>query len=153
MKNNKGFTLIELLVVIAILAGFMALLVPNMMLVRVKARDMRRKSDLKSIQKALELYKQNQVLPEYPATASFPASCTVFSDANGVYLQKMPQDPLTSLSECGTAAANYYYIRDPLDAGKYTLCACLENSTDPEGLASCSAAPTCSGKYYKLIEP
>ena len=60
MKNKSAFTLIEVLVVIAILAGLVAILFPNFMDVRERARDSQRKSDLKNYQKALEFYKDNQ---------------------------------------------------------------------------------------------
>lgn len=149
MKTKKSFTLIELLVVIAVLAGFVALLVPNFMQIRIKSRDVRRKSDLRAIQKALELYKLNQATPVYPASLTV---CTPLSDANGTYLQTVPQDPL---SQCGVSAVSYYYARNAGDFAKYTLCACLENGNDTEQQApvTCASAPLCSGKYYKLTEP
>ncbi|PIQ71920.1 hypothetical protein COV87_00645 [Candidatus Roizmanbacteria bacterium CG11_big_fil_rev_8_21_14_0_20_37_16] len=147
MKKRNSFTLIELLVVIAVLAGLMALLVPNFMQVRIKSRDMRRKNDLKGIQKALELYKLGQSIPIYPVSFTV---CTPLVDGNSVvYMQKIPQDPS---SQCNASPVSYYYLRDVSDSGKYTLCACLENINDPEGI-SCAGAPACSGTYYKLTEP
>jgi type II secretory pathway pseudopilin PulG len=129
MLKRNSFTLIELLVVIAVLAGFVALLVPNFMEIRLKARDTKRKGDLFGIQKALELYKQSQSTPSYPA--ALPTPCTKLEDANSVYMQKVPQEPLT---QCNTGSEkNYYYQRDGSDAGKYTMYACLENGNDPEG--------------------
>ena len=151
MENKRAFTLIELLVVIAVMAGLMALLVPNFMQVRVKSRDMRRKSDLAAIQKALELYKLNQSPPSYPTSAAVVA-CTSLSDANGVYMATIPQDPL---SQC-VAPVSYYYSRNAVDSTKYTLCACLENpnDTDQKAPVTCAGATACSGgKYYKLNEP
>jgi len=158
MKKNRAFTLIELLVVIAVLAGFMALLVPNYMEIRVKSRDVRRKNDLKSIQNALELYAQNQNPQSYPA--ALPAPCTSFTDPviTGItYLQKVPQDPLT---QCNTAlTAKYYYVY--VDSNTYSIYACVENSKDPEAVACLnpdswkvntnSSCP--SGKCYKLTQP
>jgi prepilin-type N-terminal cleavage/methylation domain-containing protein len=154
MKNNKAFTLIELIVVIAILAGFVALLFPNFMEVRMKARDVQRKNDIKSLQKALELYKQNQTLPVYPA--ALPSTCGTLSDASVVYMQKIPQEPLT---RCGVDAKNYYYVRNVADNGRYTLAACLEITNDPTAV-NCPAdflantTFTCTGnKCYQLSEP
>ena len=160
MKNNKSFTLIEILVVIAILAGFMALLVPNFMEVRVKSRDVRRKSDLKTIQKALELYSLNQNPQTYPTT--IPSPCTAFTDsvlANVTYLQKVPQDPLT---QCNTAStANYYYVQS--DSSTYSLYACAENKYDPEAVSveasvysswlTNTKSNCVSAKFYKLTQP
>lgn len=154
MKNNKAFTLIELIVVIAILAGFVALLFPNFMEVRMKSRDVQRKSDLKSLQKALELYKQNQSLPIYPAT--LPSTCGTLSDATAVYMQKIPQEPLT---RCGVDAKNYYYLRNVADSGRYTLNACLEIANDPTAVTcpadfTSNTSFTCiSNKCYQLMEP
>lgn len=154
MKNKKSFTLIELIVVIAILAGFVALLFPNFMEIRMKARDVQRKSDMRSIQKAFELFKQNQTLPIYPT--GLPTACGSLSDANGVYMQKVPPDPLT---RCGVDAKNYYYVRNSGDATRYTLAACIENTKDPEA-SNCPAdftiisSFTCTGnKCYQLNEP
>lgn len=149
MENKKAFTLIELLVVIAVLAGFMALLVPNYMQVRLKSRDVRRKSDLKAIQKALELYKLNQSFPSYPAAL---VTCSALSDGNGTYMTVVPQDPL---SQCNASPTPYFYERNGSDSSKYTLCACLENAndTDQKSPVTCTNAPICSGKYYKLNEP
>ena len=65
---KKAFTLIELLVVIAIIGSLSALFLPNFMAVRERARDSQRKSDLKQIQKAFELYKQDQTPTAFPET-------------------------------------------------------------------------------------
>lgn len=162
MIKRNSFTLIELLVVIAILAGFVALLVPNFMDIRLKARDTKRKGDLFSIQKSLELYKQSQAQPIYPDV--LPSPCTALTDSNNmVYMQKVPNEPLT---QCNSNAKNYYYLRDSTNFDKYTLYACLENSNDPEGV-NCPPAPndfftvtgfTCLSSKgnswcYKLTEP
>lgn len=157
LRNTEGFTLIELLVVIAVLAGFIAMLVPNFMQIRVKSRDVRRKGDLKGIQKALELYKQSQTTPVYPTALPVPP-CSSLTDANlVVYMQTVPQEPLT---QCNTVGAkNYYYARDATDPGKYVLYACLENPNDLEkvtcpGDFTPITGFTCStGKCYQLIEP
>lgn len=55
-KFNKGFTLIELLVVIAIIGLLSSVVLASLSSARIKSRDARRKSDLKQIQTALELY-------------------------------------------------------------------------------------------------
>ena len=155
MKNKAAFTLIELLVVITVLAGFMALLVPNYMEVRKKSRDVKRKNDLKGIQKAIELYKQSQTPQVYPPALSFSVPLTDPNDVHIIYMQKVPQDP----------QGTYYYYRNGDDTNKYTLCACLENVNDPDGnkvlgcVRSDDSAPpgalTCgtTGVIYKLNEP
>ncbi len=51
-----GFTLIELLVVIAIIGMLSSVVLASLNSARVKARDAKRKSDLKQLQLALEFY-------------------------------------------------------------------------------------------------
>lgn len=148
MKNKNSFTLIELLVVIAVLVGLMLLLLPNYMQVRVKSRDVRRKSDLKAIQKALELYKLGQTRPVYP-TGSLTA-CGLLSDSGVDYMKVIPQDPL---AQCPTVTSSYFYV-PAVDFASYTLSACLENPNDPEKATSCPGGFTCSsGQCYQLTEP
>lgn len=134
MKKNDSFTLIEVLVVIAILAGLVAILFPNFMDVRERARDATRKSDLKQIQKALELYKENHTPPAYPT--SLPDPCTTFSEGSNVYIGKVPGDPQ---GNCSSNIRRYFYYRFPGDTLRYELRACLENKQDPLGTNSQTA--------------
>lgn len=144
MKYKLGFTLIELLVVIAIIGMLSALLLPNFMSARERARDSQRKSDLKQIQKALEMYKQDQSPISFPP--ELPTAGEEFSYNGNIYMNKFPTDPSPDLE--------YYYNVDN-DSLTYTLCACLENSADPDGTASCDVCGvTCtSGKCYNVIQP
>ncbi len=56
MMTKKGFTLVELLVAIGIIATLAAILLPNLMGARERARDAQRKQDLDSVKSALRLY-------------------------------------------------------------------------------------------------
>lgn len=160
IKNGRGFTLIEVLVVIAILAGMVAILFPNFMDVRERARDNQRKADLKNYQKALEFYKDNQNPPQYPADASFPLPCVNWTVSGFQYMAKTPGEPT---GNCSTNVKKYYYHSyAPDDTLRYDLYACLENKLDPEGGAGPSTSPyfvdltgyNCtSGIYYKVTEP
>lgn len=142
--RRRGFTLIELLVVIAIISGLSAILVPNFNAARERARDVQRKNDLKSLQKALELHKQDQSDSSYK-TAPLPAVDTAWTGAAGTYVGKMPKDPVSG--------NGYYYNRT--SSTTYTLCACLENKADPDGTTgNCAASYICSsGKSYVVNEP
>jgi general secretion pathway protein G len=148
MKIEKAFTLIELLVVIAIIGSLSALFLPNFMAARERARDSQRKSDLRQIQKAFELYKQDQTPTAIPA--NLPTSNVCWSSSanctGNVYMNKFPGDP-------NRTPNNYYYN----DNGNltYTLCACLENKADPDGVTgNCNMSYTCSsGKSYVVNQP
>jgi general secretion pathway protein G len=156
---KKGFTLIELLVVIAIIGMLSALLVPNFMGARERARDAQRKSDLKQIQKALEMYRQDQNPPAYPLSVDcdgatcFPNSGSQWVSGGIVYMNKVPKDP----NRTANGGAYYYSVNN--SNLTYTLCACLENSADPEatGTGDCGSNYSCgtsaNRKYYSLTQP
>lgn len=149
---KRAFTLIELLVVIAIIGSLAALFLPNFMAARERARDSERKSDLKQIQKAFELYKQDQALPSFPA--ALPTSNQCWSSggsgdtcpAGNVYMNKFPAD--------SNANMDYYYLNN--NDLTYILCACLENQADPEGTSGNCEDSTyicSSGKSFMVTEP
>lgn len=149
--KSRGFTLIELLVVIAIIGMLSALVLPNFMAARERARDTQRKNDLKQIQKALEMYKLDQTIPSYPtATDNAVTGTTVGSSwtpGTNTYINKFPGDP-SSLPK-----ADYYYSVDAANL-TYSLCACLENKADPDktGTGDCDNTNyICSSKAYYLV--
>jgi len=162
-KRESGFTLIELLVVISIIGILATLISANFIGIRQRARDTQRKSDVRQVQSALELYKSD--VGSYPTTASNysltgSSSCSSSSPAsftyNSVkYMAKVPCDPLSANSSPYNSS-NYYYYSAAGTA--YTLATCLENSNDSD--VDTTATPpspsggTCtSGKYYVLTNP
>lgn len=131
-NRNKAFTLIELLVVIAIIGVLATLIMANFVGVRERARDAQRKNDINQIQKALELYKQNQATPQYPND-----NLSLLTTA---YLKAVPHDPQYNSSCTTNCWPDYSFDRDNSDVLKYTLKACLENASDPQkdGTNTCS---------------
>ncbi|MBI2327901.1 prepilin-type N-terminal cleavage/methylation domain-containing protein [Candidatus Curtissbacteria bacterium] len=107
-SKARGFTLIELLVVISIIAILIAAGTFSWTNAQQKGRDAKRKTDLKSVQQALELYLQTY--GRYPtADASGNITCSDGAAGTGtiswgetfqcppgtglIFMQKMPKDP------------------------------------------------------------
>lgn len=134
-KNESGFTLIELLVVIAILGILAAISLAIFSTSQTKARDSERKSDLKQISNALEIY-YNDYNSYPPSSGGKISGCPAttntacvwgagqFTDGRTIYLKTVPKDP---------SVLNYYYrtvaVGGVANQG-YQLYARLENSQD-----------------------
>lgn len=149
MRRN-AFTLIELLVVIAIIGSLSALLLPNFMGARERARDTQRKSDLKQVQKAFEMYKQDQSPPSFPAVLPVAGACwsSTGSCTGNIYMNKFPTEP--------SVGGAYYYSVNNTNL-TYSLCTCIENVADPDaqtGIANCSVCSGCqNGPCYIVNQP
>lgn len=109
MNKRKAFTLIELLVVIAIIGLLASIVLVSVNSVRKKARDARRKTDLRQIVTAMELYYDKYGTYVIPGTGYTGCSCGWFNYQAGSYtlsiahglensgfMVKAPRDPLLS---------------------------------------------------------
>jgi len=100
-QTKKGFTLIELLVAISIIATLTAIVLPNFMGARERAKDAQKKEDMYALKNALRMvYNDNQaypdsqtdmlaeVLPYLPNVASFdyPYTYTQTNTGDGFQL-------------------------------------------------------------------
>jgi general secretion pathway protein G len=157
---HKGFTLIELLIVIAIIGVLATLLMVNFVGVRQRARDAQRKSDLRQLQSALEIYRSDN--SSYPVSGTTGSSSnTLVANCSGslgngpgcttIYIKTISTDPSGSSYYNG----GYYYYSSDGTSGNYTLGTCLENSGDSQGTpTNPGGTGTCaSGKYYVLNNP
>ncbi len=152
--NNKGFTLIELLVVIAIIGILSSTILASLNTARVKSRDVRRLSDIKQLNLALELFFDSK--GHYPGNTVEGVSNggEMIGDDNGPietallpYLQAIPKDPLHD----GTV---YFYSYDPVHCTDSVPDACDCNGTQngavlgfnkAEGTSLILRKDTCSG--------
>lgn len=121
MKKN-GFTLIELLVVM-ILIGILATVgLGSYFTALTKGRDAKRKQDLEQIQRALELFYNDN--GRYPTFGEFPDPGVTWSTGETIYIKLLPTDP---------KSPTYTYVYSPQGGPPptgYLLYARLENPED-----------------------
>lgn len=108
----RGFTLVELLLVISIISLLSAIVFTNLADTREKARDVRRVTDLKELQKSLELYLNDNGL--YP---------TNLNSLLGTYISRIPQDSIN----IGTPCRPNYCYGYPTTPNNFHLGAKIEN--------------------------
>lgn len=153
-KINKGFTLIELLVAIGIMAVLTGMAVFNFNQSRVRARDIQRKNDLKQLQTALELYKNDT--NSYPAAANFQTTL----QSPVAYTKVTFADPRTG------EWSEYQYL-PAADFKTYYLQTCLENTGDTtkttnaaicdlfdsQNHCNCGSTTSKTGAMYIITQP
>ena len=155
MKKQTGFTLLELLVVMAILALLVGLGVRTFGSVQQKSRDSRRKQDLQSITKSLELYYND--FKHYPYAADGKimgcgenaAEACEWGDLwqnstdQTLYMAKTPFDP---------GGGQYFYLSDA-NGQTYRLFAYLENTEDSSIARNVDSEPAYyEGTYCRTID-
>jgi type II secretion system protein G len=170
LKFAQAFTLIELLVVISIIAILMAVATVSYLNAQQKGRDNKRKTDLKAIQQALEIYyTQNG---KYPSGSTGSIQCntgitplndssvltwgasTIFScdpDGSGpkptiTYMSPLPKEPIF------TAASDTYFYSSPT-TDTYILSAKLENLNDKDIAAFALPCTAPASRNYCVINP
>lgn len=107
-RRTKAFTLIELLVVVAIIGILSSVVLTNLNGTRQKARDVKRISDIKNLQLALELY--------FDIYHVYPGALENANDLASTYIPNIPHPP----GGVSGASANYVYV--PLNVGAGGTC-------------------------------
>lgn len=135
-KSYKGFTLVELLLVVGILGTLTVAILMNfnpLEQVR-KGRDAQRKADLATLQRALEIYhNDNNAYPGSTADYKISISGWNWGGSWSPYMQKTPKDPIS--------AKTYRYVSVSNGQG-YRVYANLERGgKDPQACSSGTACP------------
>ncbi|MFN4212443.1 MAG: type II secretion system protein [Microgenomates group bacterium] len=128
---SNAFTLLEMLVVIGIIAVLIGMGAVSYSTAQRKARDAKRKSDLKAIQNALEQY-YSICNYQYPSSYGFLGSGSLTCDTQTV-ISTAPKDPLGQNYQCvGTC-----------NASQYTICSPNVNGTSRLESANCTSGSEC----------
>jgi prepilin-type N-terminal cleavage/methylation domain-containing protein len=141
-KNNNGFTMIELLIVIVIMGILSVVGLGTFRSSQLKARDSKRKTDIRSIGDALEVYYND--FGSYPVgqtgniigcgadaiSACSPGSIWQNTTNSTTYMVQIPEDPNSGL---------YYYISD---GRSFQIYAHLENERDRDVPKDLNGDPT-----------
>ncbi len=136
---RKGFSLIELLVVITIIAVLVGVALPNFLGARQRARDAKKKAELRELKSALRLY--------YNDFNSYPSGTGLY--INGCGATGTSQCARTGPFQAGPVGgetvymknlpADYNYNRHPLkptDTDDYLSKVVLDNASDSDIAAS-----------------
>ncbi|MDO8570480.1 MAG: prepilin-type N-terminal cleavage/methylation domain-containing protein [Candidatus Daviesbacteria bacterium] len=150
-QNLNGFTLVELLVVIAIIAILVSISIGVFAGLQKSGRDAKRKSDLATIQSALEQYHADQnVYPANVVTAGTSLTNRMGINPTPVttktYLATMPKEvnPTPYVYEKNPTSCDNTMSDSSKYCTKYCLYATLENP-GPTPVAPCNTAG--SGNY------
>lgn len=142
--GKKGFTLIELLVVVAIIGVLTAVLLVNLVGIRERGADTKKKSDLNQLKNALRLYYNDH--QTYPiagagqtimgcggAACSQTGGSTLNSASGTVYMKEVPE--YTRYVTFGGGERFYVGVAltnasDPDAAASQTKCGVISGSED-----------------------
>ena len=134
IKNKYAFTLIELIIVVVILAILATIAFLTLWNYPTQARDTLRMTDLRNIEKAIELYKvKNWTYPKNNINNNFEK---IFWESNFLevwLLNTLPKDPITKKEYFYEADKNFYKLEAILEkwekfilTNKYLFSSCKE---------------------------
>ncbi len=110
--RNRGFTLVEIVIVVAIIAVLATIVLMAVNQARAKSRDGARVSDLKQIELALALYREQ--------SGSYPAQ---LSSLSPTFLPVVPTDPRTKASySYNVDGGGLFLVTATLETGPISTC-------------------------------
>ena len=163
-KFQKGFTLVELMVVIgmlSIIAGGLITMIDPIGKIR-KANDAKRMSDLSQVQKALEIYYQDN--ESYPPSIEYKITFEGMPIEWGKRWGPVEQPYMAALPKDPSPNGKYLYVTNPREQS-YVIYAWLENigNKDPvcesDDKIKCKSVPpgqnchTTNGCNYAVSSP
>src|SRR3989338_313099 len=120
-KHKKGFTLLELLVVMSVIGILVGIATINYATAQQRARDARRKGDLKYLQDAAEQY-YGVCSFSYPyVTGTIPTAVFCTSPSTAV-APTIPKDPNGPNYICTTCTSSTYRICVTLEQNGTSYC-------------------------------
>jgi uncharacterized protein (TIGR02145 family)/prepilin-type N-terminal cleavage/methylation domain-containing protein len=120
--RKKGFTLVEILVVVFIIGLLATMGIVSFSGIRKNARDIKRMSDIRQIQMALDSYFRN--------AGSYPSEINgSISYNNNVYLNSYPTAPNPPDGDCEEGENNYTYVPLGSNSNSYVIYFCLGSPT------------------------
>ncbi len=150
-NKSKGFTLIELLVVIAIIGLLATVVLVTLSSTRVRARDARRKIDIKQLSTAIQLYYEfNNAWPDDATTASGDWNAN-FKTQLSPFLNSLSKEPLQNNVNRYYGAGRMGSAPDPKCNGQYVIWFYFESLSDPDvGKYTCGFN---NYHYFMLLGP
>lgn len=155
--KRRAFTLIELLVVVAIIGLLSTIAVVSLSSTRAKARDVRRKTDMRALTKALEMYyADNSAYPGSVGACASDWACWVstgyLAAALAPYLNPLPQDPDFEKRGSRTVTCGNWpvYVYQKNSNEQYCLAMTIEGTNDPDKMSCSSSCHNVWPNYYIL---
>jgi len=145
ITNKKGFTLIELLVVIAVIGMLSSIVLVSLGPAREKARDARRKADIRQITTAMQMCYDDSACG---ATEAYLTAAGPGVPAIGTYLANAPTDPQEAnpyIWKDNTADAQTYCVYATLEQGTGTPKFCASQDGSKEADQAAPSIANCCG--------